>query len=152
MRDLGTAWKKCFRGLGKHPQFRKYGDHDSFRMSGGVFIGRDFVQLPKLGRVKLKEKDYITIPCGVDKVPLAMATVSRIADRWYVSFAYVADVVPVHEHIEITDGEYDIVGVDLGIKDLAITSFGQTIANPASYKRYMRYLQRQQRTVSRKRK
>ena len=151
LRDLGTAWKKFFKGLGKHPQFHKYGEHDSFRMSGGVFIGRDFVQLPKLGKVKLKENDYITIPDGVDKVPLSMDTVSRIADRWYVSFAYVTDVVPVNESIEITDSEYDIVGIDLGIKDLAITSFGQTIANPASYKRYMRYLKRQQRAVSRKR-
>ena len=81
-----------------------------------------------------------------------MATVSRAAARWYVSFAYVTDIVPFNETIEITDGEYDIVGVDLGIKDLAITSFGQTIANPTSYKRYMRYLKRQQRVVSRNRK
>jgi len=152
LRDLGTAWKKFFSNKGKHPRFHKFGLNDSFRVTGSVYIGRDFVQIPTLGKVKLKERDYIAIPDGVDKVPLSMATISRTADRWYVSFAYVTDVVPVNEHIEITDSEYDIVGVDLGIKDLAITSFGQTIANPVAYRRHIKYLKRQQRSVSRKHK
>lgn len=152
LRDLGTAWKKFFATKGKYPQFHKYGVKDSFRVTGSVYIGHDFVQIPILGKVKLKEKDYIAIPKDAGKVPLSMATISRTADRWYVSFSYVTDIIPANESIEITDNDFDIVGVDLGIKDLAITSFGQTISNPASYKRYIRYLKRQQRSVSRKRK
>ena len=88
LRDLGTAWQKFFKGTGKHPQFHKFGELDSFRLTGSVYIGRDFVQLPSLGRVKLKEKNYIAIPDGSDKVPIPMATVSRQGSHWYVSFAY----------------------------------------------------------------
>lgn len=57
----GTAWQKFFKGTGKHPQFHKFGERDSFRLTGSVYIGRDFVQLPSLGKVKLKEKDYDTL-------------------------------------------------------------------------------------------
>lgn len=134
LRDLGTAWKKFFKGTGSHPQFHKFGELDSFRLTGAVYIGRDFVQLPSLGKVKLKEKDYIAIPKGSDKVPIPMATVSRQGTHWYVSFAYKTDIIPLYENVEITDDEYDVVGVDLGVKDLAITSFGEVIANPKSYK------------------
>jgi putative transposase len=85
LRDLGTSWKRFFKGLGGHPQFHKYGIDESFRCSGGVFIGRDFVQLPTLGRIKLKEKDYVKIPDGVEKIPLTMATVSVDASgKWFV--------------------------------------------------------------------
>lgn len=60
--DLGSAWKRFFKGLAKHPRFHRYNQDNSFRCSGNVFIGRDFVQLPTLGRIKLREKDYIKIP------------------------------------------------------------------------------------------
>lgn len=153
LRDLGVAWQKFFKGLGKHPRFHKYGVNDSFRMSGGVFIGYDFVQLPILGKVTLKEKGYIKIPEGTVKVSIAMATVSREADRWFVSFAYVTDVEPVNaDHEVVTDDEYDIVGVDLGVKDLAITSCGEVIANPAAYRKQLQRLKRYQRAMSRKKK
>lgn len=152
LRDLGTAWQKFFKGTGKHPQFHKFGELDSFRLTGSVFIGRDFVQLPSLGRVKLKEKNYIVIPDGVDKVPIPMATVSRQGSHWYVSFAYKTDIIPLYENTEITDDEYDVVGVDLGIKDLAITSFGEVIANPKSYRKHMHRLKRWQRKISRRKK
>lgn len=152
LRDLGTAWQKFFNGTGNHPQFHRFGELDSFRLTGSVYIGRDFVQLPSLGRVKLKEKNYIAIPNGVDKVPIPMATVSRQGSHWYVSFAYKTDIIPLYENVEITDDEYDVVGVDLGVKDLAITSYGEVIANPKSYKKHLHRLKRWQRKISRRKK
>jgi len=150
--DLGFAWKRFFKGLARHPKFHHYGVDESFRCSGGVFIGRDFVQLPTLGKVRLAEKDYIKIPDGSDKVPIAMVTVSVDAvGHWFVSFAYHTDVVPLYEEVtSIT--EDDIIGVDLGIKDSAITSDGVAYANPKAYKRYMKRIKRIQKTVSRRKK
>ena len=150
LRDLGTAWNKFFKGIGKHPRFHKFGTNDSFRLTGAIYIGYDFVQLPSLGKVKLKEKGYVKIPNGVEKVPLSMATISRVANRWYVSFAYKTDVIPLYENVGITDDSYDIVGVDLGIKDLAITSCGDIIHNPKAYKEHLNRLKRWQRKVSRR--
>ena len=150
--DLGSAWKRFFKGLAKHPRFHRYNQDNSFRCSGNVFIGRDFVQIPTLGRIKLREKDYIKIPKDSEKIPLAMATVSvDAAGKWYVSFAYVADIVPVHESISSFE-EQDIVGVDFGVKDLAITSDGIVYANPKAYRHAKARLRRAQRALSRKKK
>ena len=152
LRDLGSAFKGFFRGTTKYPKFHKYGIDESFRCSGGVFIGRDFVQLPTLGRIKLHEKDYVKIPDGVEKIPLTMATVSVDASgKWYVSFAYVADIVPVNECITSITVD-DVYGVDFGVKDLAITSDGNVYRNPKAYRHAKARLRRCQRELSRKKK
>ena len=150
--DLGSAWKRFFKGLAKHPRFHKYNQDNSFRCSGGVFIGRDFVQLPALGRVKLREKDYIKIPKDSEKIPLSMATVSVDASgKWFASFAYVTDVVPLYEEISSVSEE-DVIGVDFCVKDLAITSDGFVYANPKAYRHAKARLRRLQRSLSRKKK
>ena len=150
--DLGSGWKRFFKGLAKHPQFHKYGVDESFRVSGNVFIGRDFVQLPTLGKVKLREKDYIKIPKDAEKIPLSMATVSVDASgKWYVSFAYVADIVPVNECITSITAD-DVIAADFGVKDLAITSDGVVYKNPKAYCHAKARLRRCQRELSRKKK
>lgn len=150
--DLGSAWKRFFKGLANHPRFHRYNQDNSFRCSGGVFIGRDFVQLPTLGKVKLREKDYIKIPKDSEKIPLSMATVSVDATgKWYVSFTYVTDVVPLYEDITSIE-ETDVIGVDFGVKDLAITSDGIVYANPKGYARAKARLRRYQMALSRKKK
>jgi putative transposase len=71
-------------------------------------------------------------------------TVSRDpCGRWYVSFA-----------VDAADPEQlpaagSAVGVDLGIKDFAVTSGGEKIANPRSLARRERNLARYQRRLSR---
>ena len=150
LRDLGNSWKRFFKGLGDHPQFHKYGIDESFRCSGGVFIGRDFVQLPTLGRIKLKEKNYVKIPDGVEKIPLTMATVSVDASgKWFVSFAYKVDIIPLYENVTNIDAS-DVYGVDFGVKDLAITNDGFIYKNPKAYRHAKERLRRCQRAVSRK--
>lgn len=150
--DLGAAWKRFFKGQAKHPRFHKYSQDNSFRCSGGVFIGRDFVQIPTLGKVRLQEKDYIKIPKDSEKIPLSMATVSVDASgKWFVSFAYVTDIIPIHEVVSSIATD-DIVGIDFGIKDLAITSEGIVYANPKGYARAKARLRRYQRALSRKKK
>lgn len=150
--DLGAAWKRFFKGQAKHPRFHTYSQDNSFRCSGGVSIGRDFVQLPTLGKVRLQEKDYIKIPKDSEKIPLSMATVSVDASgKWFVSFAYVTDIIPIHEVVSSIATD-DIVGIDFGIKDLAITSEGIVYANPKGYARAKARLRRYQRALSRKKK
>lgn len=152
LRDLGFAWKKFFSGLAKHPKFHKYKEHNSFRVSCNVFIGKDFVQLPSLGKVHLQEKNYIKIPKDSEKIPLSMATVSADATgRWFVSFTYRTDIIPIHEVVSSYE-EQDIIGIDFGIKDLAITSDGVVYANPKAYASAKVRLRRYQRALSRKKK
>ena len=149
LRDLQVAFQRFFQKKSGYPKFKKRGQRDSFRLAGSVFVGSDFVQLPVIGKVRLKEKNY---PCLEGKIKLSQATVSRQADRWYVSFLLKEDVeLPAFSSVEdITDN--DILGVDLGIKELAITSEGETFSNPKAYKSHLQKLQRYQRRVSRQQK
>jgi putative transposase len=71
-------------------------------------------------------------------------TVSRDpCGRWYVSFAV---DVPEPEQLPATG---QVAGVDLGIKDFAVTSDGQRIANPRHLERRARNLARYQRRTAR---
>jgi putative transposase len=71
-------------------------------------------------------------------------TVSRDpCGRWYVSFAV---DVPEPEQLPATG---QVAGVDLGIKDFAVTSDGQRIANPRHLERRARNLARYQRQTAR---
>jgi putative transposase len=83
-----------------------------------------------------------------------MATISRQANRWFVSFAYKDDIIPAYETVcsNVTDSEDDIIGIDLGIKDLAITSNGMVYGNPKAYATAEKRLIRYQKRVSRRKK
>lgn len=85
---------------------------------------------------------------------MTQSTISRTADHWFVSFHIQQDVVPLNELVcsDVTDSEDDIIGIDLGIKDLAITSNGVVYYNPKAYKSAQRRLRRYQRIVSRRKK
>jgi len=65
LRDLDRAFKNFFRRLKNgdekvgFPKFKKKGIKDSFRLTGIIrFIGQT-IQLPRLGRIRLKEKREI---------------------------------------------------------------------------------------------
>ena len=76
-----------------------------------------------------------------------MVVVSREPDgRWYVTFAIDADAP------EPLEPAGHAVGVDLGVKDFAVTSDGGRIANPRHLERKARNLARYQRRLARCRK
>jgi putative transposase len=146
LRNLERAFKNFYRGLksGKRvgfPRFKKRGVHDSFRLTGTIrFIGR-MIQLPRLGRIRLKEnrKSYI-------KGRALSATVTRRADRWYVS---------VTVEMEIGSPEppsCGSVGVDLGVKTLATLSDGITYSNPRVLEKRLRKLRKLSKSLSRKKR
>ena len=96
----------------------------------------------------MKEKGYAT-----DKrIKLSSVTVSREVDRWFVSF-FIKDqiVIPKLQDLNIIN-EQDVVGIDLGIKELAITSDGTSFENPKAYQKYLKRLKFLQRRLSRKKK
>ncbi len=73
-----------------------------------------------------------------------MVAVSREPDgRWYVTFAVDTEAP---EALEETG---HAVGVDLGVKDFAVTSDGERIANPRHLERQARNLARYQRRLAR---
>jgi putative transposase len=149
LRDLEGGFKRFFSKKAGYPAFKRRGINDAFRLTGTVKIGPDYAQLPTFGKIKLKEKGYVV---SDGELTVKQATVKRQADRWYVSFC-VDNGVPDQPLSDLSEFEIsDIVGLDLGTKELGITSEGEVFENPKAYKAHLTRLRRYQRSVSRKQK
>jgi putative transposase len=146
LRDLHTAFKNFYRGLksGKKigfPRFKRRGVRDSFRLTGTIKFHERAIQLPRIGKVRLKEKRK----CYYNGRILSV-TVRRRANRWFVSVT-VEEVILDPQPIQGSP-----VGVDLGVKTLATLSDGTTFANPRALGRQLRKLKQLHRSLSRKEK
>ncbi|MEO6089716.1 MAG: IS607 family element RNA-guided endonuclease TnpB, partial [Umezawaea sp.] len=108
---------------------------------------RKHVTLPVLGAVKTHEntrKLHRRIVNGTAKV--TSATVKREAGRWYVSFC-----VAVEKQERVPARPDAVIGIDLGIRTLAVFSDGRPpVDNPRHYDTARRKLARLSRTVSRR--
>jgi len=111
----------------------------AFRLTGSIVVFPGAVQLPRLGRLRLKERNYL--PSSGVKV--LSATVSEQAGHWYIS------VLVENEHT-VPEAAGPVVGVDLGVKRLATLSDGEIEENPRRLKTRLRKLKRLHRAVSRK--
>lgn len=137
---LGQAFQNFFAGRAKYPTFKKKGIHDSFTLSNDQFIMRGKkIRIPNLGWVKMKEKLRFS-----GKV--MSATVSRQADKWFVSITVDTNDIP-----PLCTNQTS-VGVDLGINRLATLSNGTMIVGSKPYKTLLHRLQRMTRSLSRKKK
>lgn len=146
LRHLESAFQKFFK-KGGFPKFKKYSDATSYT-TGAVSIGYDYIRLPKIGKVKLSRKGWV-----VDKdTALSLATVSFDGQHWVVSFHLKNNNKPKPLAPLQNITEQDIIGVDLGIKELAIVSDGTAYQNPKAYKKYLKKIKRCQRQLSKKKK
>jgi len=144
LRDLNRAFTNFYRGrkTGKRvgfPRFKRRGVRDSFRLTGTIrFEGRK-LQLPRIGKVRVKEKREEYYHGRILSV-----TVRRRADRWFVSITVeetCADPTPM---------QGQKVGVDLGITTLATLSDGTTFPNPRALGRRRKKLKQLAKSLSRK--
>ena len=132
-----------FKGKVGFPKFKsKKRGLGSFRLTGAIHVFEREIQLPRVGRLRLKERGYLS----QTGVTIRSAAVSERAGRWFVSLQVEMDIrdpAPVETRTRIA-------GVDLGIKILATVSDGTTIPNPHALKQNLRKVKRLQRAVSRK--
>ena len=125
---------------------------DSFRLTGAIRCQGSTVQLPRLGVIATHEPTgKLTKRVADGTARVLSATVSRIAQRWYVSFT-------VEEDRDIPAGHArpgSVIGIDLGVKALitGLDSTGKVIAvpGPRPLKAALRRLRRASRAHSRKR-
>ena len=130
------------------PHFKKKGSRRSFRVttgSFGVLDGRH-VRLPRIGTLRTNEPTAKLAAKFADGTARVLsASASEHAGRWYVSFG-----------CEVERPEPSLpaglaVGIDLGVKRLAVLSDGEVVENPAHLSRYARRMARLQRQCSRRR-
>lgn len=139
---------KSGKGAG-FPSFKKRKQNKGSYRCYLVTVETDAIRLPRIGRVRLKESNYL--PCGCygkeqDAKRIISATITESAGRWFVS-------IQVDEQLEeVRKSNKPVVGVDLGIKTLATCSDGHSFHSQCSLKMQQRKLRRLQRSLSRKSK
>lgn len=141
--QLGQAFQNFFAGRAKFPKFRKKGVHDRFSLSNDQFsVESSHIRIPHLGWVRIREALRFT-------GKIMSATVSRVADKWFVSITVETVESPEPSTPTKTENQ-GAVGVDLGVLALATLSTGQSIAGPKAHKALLPRLQRLSRSLSRK--
>ena len=145
LRDQERAFVNFFAKRAKYPRFKKRSHAQSVRYQidqrivVNLYRGGELLKLPKLGALKVR---WSKIPEGVPK----MVTLSMdAAGRYFASFS-------VEQQIKQWPQKTNAVGVDLGVKDIAVTSDGWKSGNPRRLNGYLRKLKHVQRILSRRRK
>jgi putative transposase len=144
LRQQYTAFGNFFAKRARYPRFKSRTGRQSAHYTRSAFRIKD-------GELRIAKTDgALRIAWSWPDVDFAtldptMVIVSREPDgRWYVSFAMeVGQPAP----LSATGHE---TGIDLGIKDFAVTSDGDRIANPRHLQRKARNLARYQRRLARK--
>lgn len=143
--DLDNAFKHFFRRIkagqkAGYPRFKKRGINDSFSL-------REKPKFDVVGRTlrieKLKTRITMRQPIRFTGTP-CQVTISKRAGKYFASI--LVDTVDYDHKAQA----YQSVGVDFGIKDLAILSNGKTFAANQKLKHNLRRLKRKQRALSRK--
>lgn len=163
-----SAPQEAFRNLGKalaaffdsrsgkragprvgFPRFkRKYGCRDTFRLTGTIHVKAKRVQLPRLGLLRVKESTRkLMRRLEAGRCRILSATVSRQADRWFVSFT-----VENQRDDPAPRVDTESLGIDLGISCFAVLSNGERLEAPRPLQRNLRKLQRLSKAHSRKEK
>lgn len=145
LRHLQAAFSNFFRQTGDYPTFKRKSHGGSAEFTRSAF--RWDAERRELALAKMHDPLPIrwsrTLPRKA--VPSTVTVSLDAAGRWHVS-------ILVEERIDTLPKNTRAVGVDLGVKDFAVTSDGETIGNPRHYRRLAEKLEREQRALSRKTK
>jgi putative transposase len=141
--NLSRAYQNFFEGRAQYPKFKSRHHHQSIQYPQKVKQVNDFLKFPgKLGEVRAKihrQLDGTIKTVTVSKCP---------SGKYYASvlMEYEGDYPSSN-----TDGK--VIGIDLGIKDFAITYDGEKVSkypNPKHLAKYEKKLAKKQRIAARK--
>ena len=142
--NLDKAYKNFFRDKSVgFPKFKKKSNTSNYttnNQNNTVYIENNHIKVPKLkSMIKLEQhREFVGIikSCTMSKVPSGKYYISILVDT---------------ENIQLSKTDKKI-GVDLGIKEFAITSDGEIFSNPKHLKKSEKRLAKLQKDLSRKQK
>ena len=143
--NMDAAYQKFFKEHAGYPKFKsKHDNHKSYTTNftnGNITVdfGCNRVKLPKLKGIKAKlHRNFIG--------QIKSATISQVpSGKYYVS------ILVETEHVELPHINQN-TGIDLGIKELCITSAGKKYENPKIIRKYEKKLVKLQRQLAHKEK
>jgi putative transposase len=139
LRDLDKAFTNFFAGRARYPNFKKRNSKQSVRY---VKSGFNFSN----GILKIaKNKDSLDIRWSrkFSGEPTSVTVSKDCADRYFVSFA-------VEEQVFEFSKLDKTIGIDVGIKDVCITSEGFKSGSPQYTRKYEEKLAKRQKQLSKK--
>jgi len=149
LQDLERAFRNWRRGGAGMPHLKrkKSLDDNKARFTGSIRVFPRHVQLPRIGKVRTKERTHKLLALlDARRARILSAVISREAERWFVSLT--CEV----ERPDFTPPAGEPVGVDLGLEAFLVLSGGTRIDAPKPLARELRLLRRRSKELSRKKK
>lgn len=138
---MDSAYKRFFKEKKWYPKFKKRTGRQSLSYTQGIKVFNDTIQVPKIGKVAYrKDRGFIgkVKTCTISKTPTNKYFISMLVDD--------SMEAPVKAQVKFTD----ILGIDLWIKEFAVLSNWERIANPKFLRENIARLKILQRRASRK--
>lgn len=138
---LDSAFQRFFNKKGKYPNFKKAKRKNTFYIPQHFKIINNRLYIPKFKNDGIKIIMHRPINGKISSITI----IKTPTDKYYASLLVEEDIKP------LSRSEKE-VGIDLGIKDLIVTSDGCKYSNPKFLKKYEIKLKKAQRHLSRKQK
>jgi len=143
LRHLDKAFRSFFEGRARYPSF-----HKKHRRQAATYASSAFkwdAQARALSLAKMDAPLDIHWSRAFTGTPTTLTISKDTAGRSFVSFL-------VEEELEALPVVSATIGVDVGLKDVAVLSTGERVANPRHLRRSERRLAHAQRNLARKQK
>ena len=123
LKDLDSAFQKFFKG-GGFPKFKKKHSVDGIRFPDGKNLkitklnkNKSYIKLPKIGNIKFFQSREL-------EGTIRNATITRSGNEFYISLQtqFEKDIKPRNENP---------IGIDRGVRTMAVTSDGEFLRKPA---------------------
>lgn len=146
LQEVAKRLDKAFRGFFRRvqagekpgfPRFKAASQYDSFTYpQGGYKLKRNKLNLSKVGEVKIKLHRLV-------KGKIKTCTIIRKNGKYYACLSVEVEPTPLPKCM-------DAVGIDLGVKCLAVTSNAEYFDSPRYLRKSEKRLRRLQRSICRK--
>ncbi len=140
IRNLDTAYKNFFNKQNKFPRFKSKYNRQSFKVPQNVLLENGKLVIPKF-----KEGIKLNLHRQMQGKLLFATIAKSTTNKYYVSITCEVEYKPFEK-----TGKS--VGIDTGIKELAILSDGNSYENIKSLKKKLKKLKYEQRQLSKKQK
>lgn len=148
--ELEQAFKRFFKKLGGYPKFKKKQGRQSFTTPQHFYIDQEdsCIKIPKLKTpIKVKFHRDMNKVTKVNNLTIS----KEPSGKYYVSLN-VYEGISHKKPVSMVTKKTETIGIDLGLNEFLITSFGDRIENPKYYRKMERKLEKAQRSLSKKKK